>query len=63
MLMTKCCVKKTTKKRPESAITTLRAIEDFVNPLISAGFTNQIYGTEELLTNFQLFKASNLESI
>jgi hypothetical protein len=45
MLMVKCCVRKTTKKRPESAITTFRAIEDFINPLISAGFeTNLQHG-------------------
>src|SRR5690606_21726452 len=42
MLMVKCCVRKTTKKRPESAITTFRAIEDFINPLISAGFMTNL---------------------
>ena len=33
-LITKCCPKKNTKKRPDNAITTFRAIEDFINPLI-----------------------------
>ena len=33
-LIEKCCSKKNTKKRPESAMATFLAIDDFINPLI-----------------------------
>src|SRR5690606_5504438 len=41
-LMVKCCRRKTTKKSPDSAITTFRAIEDFTNPLICTDFKTNL---------------------
>ena len=37
-LMVTCKARKITKKRPESAITTFRAMDDLANPLIRVGF-------------------------
>jgi hypothetical protein len=56
-LIVKCWARKRTKKRPESAITTFLAMEDFINPLIrELEFVNdcpQNYSIGAALTNFE----------
>lgn len=42
-----------TRKRPDRAITTFLAMDDFINALIPIGLTALIYATDQILTNFE----------
>jgi hypothetical protein len=60
-LMERWRSRKRTKKRPERAITTLRAMDDFISALIPLNLTALIYATGQLLTNLGRFNIQYLD--
>jgi hypothetical protein len=54
IFITKCCPRKKTRKSPESAMATFRAMEDLINPIMvffSKISVSQKYGSKKLNPN------------